>query len=56
MNSDCVIIVGAGPVGLVASVSLIQNKIPVIVLEASADLAVLWAFPCQALRPTSPRA
>ena len=40
MNSDCVIIVGAGPVGLVAAVSLIQNKIPVIVLEASADLAV----------------
>ena len=40
MNSDCVIIVGAGPVGLVAAVSLIQNNIPVIVLEASADLAV----------------
>ena len=40
MNSDCVIIVGAGPVGLVAAVSLIQNEIPVIVLEASADLAV----------------
>jgi 3-(3-hydroxy-phenyl)propionate hydroxylase len=40
MNSDCVIIVGAGPVGLVAAVSLIENEIPVIVLEASADLAV----------------
>ena len=26
MNSDCVIIVGAGPVGLVAAVSLIQNE------------------------------
>ena len=40
MKSDCVMIVGAVPVGLVAAVSLIQNDIPVIVLEASADLAV----------------
>jgi len=40
MQSDYVTIVGAGPVGLVAAVSLIENNIPVIVLEASADLAV----------------
>ena len=40
MQSDYVIVVGAGPVGLVAAVSLIENNIPVIVLEASADLAV----------------
>ena len=40
MHSDYVTVVGAGPVGLVAAVSLIENNIPVIVLEASADLAV----------------
>ena len=40
MQSDYVTVVGAGPVGLVAAVSLIENNIPVIVLEASADLAV----------------
>ena len=40
MKSECVVIVGAGPVGLVTAVSLIQNDIPVVVLEASADLAV----------------
>lgn len=41
MNAkDRVLIVGAGPVGLVAAVSLVQQGIPVTVLEASADLAV----------------
>ena len=40
MQSDYVTVVGAGPVGLVAAVSLIENNIPVIVLEASEDLAV----------------
>ena len=40
MNSEYVTVVGAGPVGLVAAVSLIENGIPVIVLEESADLAV----------------
>jgi 3-(3-hydroxy-phenyl)propionate hydroxylase len=40
MNSEYVTVVGAGPVGLIAAVSLIENGIPVIVLEESADLAV----------------
>lgn len=35
-----VLIAGAGPVGLVAAVSLLEQGIPVTVLEASADLAV----------------
>ncbi len=35
-----VVIAGAGPVGLVAAVSLLEAGIPVTVLEASADLAV----------------
>jgi len=35
-----VLIAGAGPVGLVAAVSLLEEGIPVTVLEASADLAV----------------
>lgn len=35
-----VLIAGAGPVGLVAAVSLLEKGIPVTVLEASADLAV----------------
>lgn len=35
-----VLIAGAGPVGLVAAVSLLEHGIPVTVLEASADLAV----------------
>lgn len=35
-----VLIAGAGPVGLVAAVSLLKEGIPVTVLEASADLAV----------------
>ena len=35
-----VLIAGAGPVGLVAAVSLVEQGIPVTVLEASADLAV----------------
>lgn len=35
-----VLIAGAGPVGLVAAVSLLEVGIPVTVLEASADLAV----------------
>lgn len=37
---DRVLIAGAGPVGLVAAVSLLEKGIPVTVLEASADLAV----------------
>ncbi|MEM7423957.1 MAG: FAD-dependent monooxygenase [Pseudomonadota bacterium] len=37
---DRVLIVGAGPVGLVAAVSLLSEGIPVTVLEASSDLAV----------------
>jgi len=37
---DRVLIAGAGPVGLVAAVSLLDAGIPVTVLEASADLAV----------------
>jgi len=37
---DRVLIAGAGPVGLVAAVSLLEQGIPVTVLEASADLAV----------------
>lgn len=37
---DRVVIAGAGPVGLVAAVSLLEQGIPVTVLEASADLAV----------------
>ena len=39
-ESDRVLIAGAGPVGLVAAVSLLEEGIPVTVLEASADLAV----------------
>ena len=35
-----VLIAGAGPVGLVAAISLVDHGIPVTVLEASADLAV----------------
>ena len=35
-----VLIAGAGPVGLVAAVSLLEQGIPVTVLEASSDLAV----------------
>ncbi|MEM8538738.1 MAG: NAD(P)/FAD-dependent oxidoreductase, partial [Pseudomonadota bacterium] len=35
-----VLIAGAGPVGLVAAVSLVEQGIPVTVLEASSDLAV----------------
>lgn len=35
-----VLIAGAGPIGLVAAVSLLEQGIPVTVLEASADLAV----------------
>lgn len=38
--ADRVLIAGAGPVGLVAAVSLLEAGIPVTVLEASADLAV----------------
>ncbi len=37
---DRVLIAGAGPVGLVAAVSLLEAGIPVTVLEASSDLAV----------------
>ncbi len=39
-TEDRVLIAGAGPVGLVAAVSLLEQGIPVTVLEASADLAV----------------
>ena len=39
-NRNRVLIAGAGPVGLVAAVSLLAEGIPVTVLEASADLAV----------------
>lgn len=39
-TSERVLIAGAGPVGLVAAVSLLEEGIPVTVLEASADLAV----------------
>jgi len=39
-TEDRVLIAGAGPVGLVAAVSLLEKGIPVTVLEASADLAV----------------
>ncbi len=35
-----VLIAGAGPVGLVAAVSLLKEGIPITLLEASADLAV----------------
>lgn len=35
-----VLIAGAGPVGLVAAVSLLEQGLPVTVLEASSDLAV----------------
>lgn len=35
-----VLIAGAGPVGLVAAVSLLEQGVPVTVLEASSDLAV----------------
>lgn len=38
--TDRVLIAGAGPVGLVAAVSLLEQGIAVTVLEASADLAV----------------
>ena len=37
--SDRVIVVGAGPVGLVATASLLANGIPVTLLEATSDLA-----------------
>lgn len=41
MNAEKrVLIAGAGPVGLVAAVSLLAEGIPVTVLEASSDLAV----------------
>ncbi|MGI9487071.1 MAG: FAD-dependent oxidoreductase [Geminicoccaceae bacterium] len=36
---DRVIVVGAGPVGLVATASLLANGIPVTLLEATSDLA-----------------
>ncbi len=38
-NKDRVLIVGAGPVGLVAAASLLSEGIPVTLLEATADLA-----------------
>jgi 3-(3-hydroxy-phenyl)propionate hydroxylase len=36
--SDCVVIVGAGPVGLVSALRLAQSGIPSILLEASYDM------------------
>lgn len=39
-DGEQVLIVGAGPVGLVAAISLLEEGIPVTVLEASPDLAV----------------
>ena len=39
-DGQSVLIVGAGPVGLVAAISLLEEGIPVTVLEASSDLAV----------------
>lgn len=39
-HAQRVLIVGAGPVGLVAAISLLEDGIPVTVLEASSDLAV----------------
>ena len=39
-DKNRVLIVGAGPVGLVAAISLLEEGIPVTVLEASSDLAV----------------
>ena len=38
MNTDRVLVAGAGPVGLVVAVHLAQHNIPVTVLEAEADL------------------
>ncbi|MDJ0629722.1 MAG: FAD-dependent monooxygenase [Rhodobacter sp.] len=38
--NERILIAGAGPVGLVAAVSLLEEGIPVTVLEASADLAI----------------
>ena len=39
-DKNRVLIVGAGPVGLIAAISLLEECIPVTVLEASSDLAV----------------
>ena len=38
-DAERVIVVGAGPVGLVATVSLLAEGIPVTLLEATSDLA-----------------
>ena len=38
MSTDRVIVVGAGPVGLVTALALAQQEIPVLVLEAEASL------------------
>ena len=38
-DSEAVLVVGAGPVGLVATASLISQGIPVKLIEATADLA-----------------
>ena len=38
MNTDRILVAGAGPVGLVVAVHLAQHNIPVTVLEAEADL------------------
>ena len=39
MNSDRVIIVGAGPVGLTAGMLLAEQDIPVLILEAESAIS-----------------
>src|SRR5271155_797027 len=40
LDTKRVIIIGAGPIGLVAAASLARQKVPVTVLEAGRDLSV----------------
>lgn len=39
MSNDCVLIAGAGPVGLTAAAHLVRHGVPVTVFEAGADLS-----------------